>query len=285
MGSPTFTSIDHFGSLCTVMRQILNIGKQGGITFGKIADIGCPIILFCIDIQMIVIGPAHVARLVVIEETLQGNGQWRVFTRTGNGEVTAILEEQGIQTSISLAFLHLFPTNIRRQRAVSVLPEMNRNTIIQRVIILYMRLLQFIIRFSYSLLHAISTKLLVIRTFIIGTHINNQSHGISFFYTYSRLFHLYLSIISQNGYSPFKTDSARTMQGKIYFSGKYQLVIFYRKIGLTHQIQSHIHSNGLLLISGQAEYENIIRVCSKILTFIVHTTGVERNAADSLIQA
>ena len=234
---------------------------------------------------MIIIRPPHITSLVIIKETLQSYGQGRVLARTGNGKITTILEEQGIQSGIGLAFLHLFPTDIRRHRPVSVLPEMDRNTIVQRIIILYMRLLQFIIRFSCSLLHTVSTKSLVIRTFIISTHIDNQSHGISFFDTYPRLFHLYLSVIGQNGYSSFKTDSARTMQRKIYFSGKHQLVIFYRKISLTHQIQSHIHSNGLLLISGQAEYENIIRVCSKILTFIVHTTGVERNAADSLIQA
>ena len=114
MCRPTLAAVNRADGLGTVVSQVGNIGKQRSITLGQVADIGQPIVLFRVDIQMIIARPTHVASQVIIEETLQSNGQRRVFTRRSNGQVTTVLEKQGLQAGILVSFAKSLPPAVHR---------------------------------------------------------------------------------------------------------------------------------------------------------------------------
>ena len=114
MCRPTLAAVNRADGLGTVAGQVGDVGEQRGIALGQVADVGQPIVLFRIDIQMVIACPTHVASQVIIEETLQGNGQRRVFTRRSNGQVTTVLEEQGLQAGIFVSFAKGLPSAVHR---------------------------------------------------------------------------------------------------------------------------------------------------------------------------
>ena len=55
-------------------RQVFDIVEKREMTLGQVTYIGDPLALFRIDIQMIIVRPAHVASQIIIEEPLQCYG-------------------------------------------------------------------------------------------------------------------------------------------------------------------------------------------------------------------
>ena len=49
-------------------RQVFDLVEKREMTLGQVTYIGDPVVLFRIDIQMIIVRPAHVGSQIIIEE-------------------------------------------------------------------------------------------------------------------------------------------------------------------------------------------------------------------------
>ena len=71
MRHPTFATIYFIGRFGTCSCQRFYISEQRSITFGEITHVGSPVILLRIDIQVIIAGPGHIARQIIVPYPLQ----------------------------------------------------------------------------------------------------------------------------------------------------------------------------------------------------------------------
>ncbi len=69
---PTPCAVDVSSGFLSVESQPIEIMEERGVRLVKIAHIGQPIILLGVDVQVVIVCPAHVAGKVVIPKSLQG---------------------------------------------------------------------------------------------------------------------------------------------------------------------------------------------------------------------
>ena len=81
----------------------------------QVGDIRSPVILFGVDVQVIVTAPAHITGQIIVPYALQIGRQGWIFTGRRNQQITAVLEEQSIQTRIFRSAFDSRPTDICRQ--------------------------------------------------------------------------------------------------------------------------------------------------------------------------
>jgi hypothetical protein len=71
---PTFAPIDDLSGARTRLYEVGYPAEEGCVALGEVGDVGSPVVLLGVDVEVVVVGPSHVAREVVVEESLQGDG-------------------------------------------------------------------------------------------------------------------------------------------------------------------------------------------------------------------
>jgi hypothetical protein len=64
------------------------------MAFTEIANLTQPVILLCVDVQVKIISPPHAGGEPIVPNTLQGEGQGRIFARSCDHQIAPILKEQ-----------------------------------------------------------------------------------------------------------------------------------------------------------------------------------------------
>ena len=124
------------------LAQRLDQAEERLVALGEVADFSDPIILLGVDIEMKIAGPTHVAREVVVPETLQVGWERGVLARPRDEQVTTVLKEERGQRGIVLTLADSFQPLSGGERHRGGRTQFNRDPTEERLMIVDVALAQ-----------------------------------------------------------------------------------------------------------------------------------------------
>src|SRR5882672_10719991 len=112
MNDPSRSAIHVFGGFAAFRSQQIDQLEKRDLTLCEIADLGRPVILLCINVEMKIVRPFHAAGQAIVPDALQRERERGIGTRAGDGEVSSVLKKQGQQLRIGGAIFESFAPDV-----------------------------------------------------------------------------------------------------------------------------------------------------------------------------
>src|SRR6185437_16465720 len=94
MADPSWRSVHFLRGPAAGDAKAVDQPEQWDLAFAEIANLGGPVILLGIDIEMKIIRPSHAACKAVVPYPLERQRQRGISARSGDSEISSVLEEQ-----------------------------------------------------------------------------------------------------------------------------------------------------------------------------------------------
>ena len=158
-----------------MLGQQRQIGKQRCVALAEVRNIGAPVVLLDVDVQVVVARPRHVASQVVVPDALQVGGQGRIFARRADLHVASILEEQRVEDRVRLSLSGRLEECLGAAGGLfAVGIQTERHAVEQMLVVLDVRLFQLLVGHGGRCRHGLSALLAVVHVLEVGADVGRQ---------------------------------------------------------------------------------------------------------------
>ena len=171
---PAVAAVELTGRVVTILGQQGDVAEERRVRLAEVGDVGTPIVLLDIDVEVVVARPWHVAGQIVVPDALQVAWQGRIFARGADLHIAAVLEKQGVEGGVRQSLVGLGEHLVGRRSVAAVGTQVNAHTTEQPLIVARVGVLQLVKRFRGGLTDGLVALFTIAQVLEIGAQVEDD---------------------------------------------------------------------------------------------------------------